>query len=392
MKTDLNKLSRIFLAFAAVIGIIASVELLLVYYNANFNPQYTASFCAVNEYINCDSVAETEFSRLFNIPLSLWGLGFYVFIQALALFPFHKFELFKHFKHPRAYIFSLATFAVLLSLALIFISSFVIKLQCPLCYVLYLVNFVLLIASKPGNSFKKLYLNTFSDIKNIFSDKKWVIIIGIAALIGIIVLVLMNIYTPFTPSKVYKTHTSAVEVQKYHDGFIGNVLGAENAEIVIHKYTNFQCPYCAMSHKTMLKLVNEFDDIRVEHHDMPFSRYCNPYSKHGGKAICNAIYYAKAAKNQGKYWDMVTLLYENSRDLSEENILKLAKSIDLNIEQLKKDASNTEKFQAEIKQDIDQARKYNIHGTPFYVIGYRKYRGMRSYEEFREILIETYNQ
>ena len=71
---------KILIGSIAFIGIITTIKLAIIYYNANFNPYSLPSFCSVNEFIDCDNVAKTSESQFFGVPLALWGMFLYAFI------------------------------------------------------------------------------------------------------------------------------------------------------------------------------------------------------------------------------------------------------------------------------------------------------------------------
>ena len=385
MKKALSKISRPVLVLIAVIGLLISIELCVVYFNVNFNQNSSPSFCSINEVIDCDAVSETPYARFFGLPLSVWGLGFYAFILFVILFPFHKFDLFKEFKHPKSYVFALSTLSVIVSVIMAFISSFVIQKICILCHALYLVNLLLFLVCLAGHSIHDLWRNIIMDLKTILSDKKWIVISVVSVLAVIIVLVLVNIYQPFVPRIDEKPVALEPEASDhgYTIGQIGNILGSKEAKLVIKEFTDYECPYCAVSHKMMLKLTTELKQIRVEHYDFPLNAECNPLIKNSiHKYGCISSYYARAAKKQGKFWDLATLLFENQNDLSEENILKLAESIGLDIEQLKKDAYDPQ-IKKDIEEDVHRAKSLGVMGTPSYIIGIKKYDGMMPYEELK---------
>ncbi|OGI00328.1 MAG: hypothetical protein A2Y25_01720 [Candidatus Melainabacteria bacterium GWF2_37_15] len=391
MKKDLGKISKPLLLMIAVIGLVISIELCVVYFNVNFTQDSSPSFCSINEVIDCDAVSETPYSRFLGVPLSVWGLGFYTFILFILLFSFHKFDLFKEFKHPKSYVFALSTLSVIVSIIMAFISSFVIQKICILCHALYLVNLLLFLVCLAGHSIHDLWRNIMMDFKNIFSDKKWIVISIISALAGIIFLVLINIYQPFVPKIAEKPEISKPDVYNhgYTIGQIGNTLGSEQAKLVIKEFTDYECPYCAVSHKMMLQITTEIPQIRVEHYDFPLNAECNTLIKNSiHKYGCISSYYARAAKKQGKFWDLATLLFENQNNLSEENILKLAESIGLDIEQLKKDAYDPE-LKKEIEENVQRAKSLGVMGTPSYIIGIKKYDGMMPYEELKSKITES---
>ncbi len=388
MIKDLSKITRPVLIIITIIGLIISVELCIVYYNANFNAKAVPSFCSINEVIDCDSVSQTDFSRLLGVPLSLWGLGFYAFILFILVFPFQRFKLFEKFRHPKSYVFSLVTVAVVVSIVLAYISSFVIQKICILCHALYLVNFLLFLFCLTGHSILELYKNTFNDMKEILSDKKWVITFMIMGLIGIGILIPINIFQPFVP-KPNQINIPEVDKHNFTIGEIGNTLGSPDAKIIIKEFTDFECPFCAVSNQRLLRLASEVKGVKILHYDFPLNSECNSTVRHSiHQNGCTAAYYARAARKQSKFWDLATLMFENQHDLSEENILKLAESIDLNIEKLKKDAYDPA-VKKEIEEDVQRARAYGINGTPSYMIGIKKYEGLVPYSQLKMMVKES---
>ena len=73
----MDKKKTIFITLFALIGLVLTVELTLIFFKVNFNDSYSASFCSVNNLIDCDGVAKTNYSLFLGIPLSLWGMFFY---------------------------------------------------------------------------------------------------------------------------------------------------------------------------------------------------------------------------------------------------------------------------------------------------------------------------
>ena len=73
----MERIKNIFVFLLTIIGIVLSLELCKIYYDANFNPYALSSFCSVNNVIDCDGVAKTSYAQFFGIPLCLWGLFFY---------------------------------------------------------------------------------------------------------------------------------------------------------------------------------------------------------------------------------------------------------------------------------------------------------------------------
>ncbi|HBG49990.1 MAG TPA: hypothetical protein DDW90_10970 [Cyanobacteria bacterium UBA9971] len=374
----------------AFLGLWVSIELCIIYFNANFVPNSESSFCSINNVIDCDAVAKTAFSSFLGIPWAIYGIGFYLFVLFLSLFPFEKIAFFKNFKNPQSYVFTLSSLAVINSAGLWVVSSMIIHKICLLCYILYGVNLFLLVFSKLGKPVLNHYKDSFKDLINIISDKRWLLIVIFVGLLSLTTLITINITKVFEPP----ANNNIQQQNMFSDGENtyqphGNTLGTKNAKLVIHEYTDFQCPYCSISNSMMYRLVNEIEGIRVEHHDFPLNKQCNSLvqgSPH--KDSCKAIYYARAAKMQGKYWDYITLLFDNQENLPETKLIELAKSINLDIDQLKKDAYSPE-VKAGLEADIERARNFNITATPTYIIGIKKYEGIMPYPELKDTVLRN---
>ena len=78
-----------------------------------------------------------------------------------------------------------------------------------------------------------------------------------------------------------------------------------------------------------------------------------------------------AAGNQGKFWEMHDKLFENYRQISEENIEKWAKELDLDVAKFKKDMGSDE-TEKKVQADMALAQKVGVRGTPtFFINGKR---------------------
>ena len=388
MQLDIKN-KKYILFLLAFLGLVVSIELTYIYFKANFLPGASPSFCTINEVIDCDTVAKTIYSTFFGIPQSVWGIMFYSFIMFLSLFPFNKFDFFRNFKNPESYIFTISSFAVLFSLNLWVILSFIIHKVCLLCYVLYIVNILLLIFSGLGKPIPERYKDSFQDFANIISDTRWLFIVFSSFVIMVTMLIIINITGVFMPKIIGEIPKKPLPEKNIYSQPIGNTLGSKNAKFVIREYTDFQCPYCAMSTYMLVRLVKEEPDIRVEHHDFPLNKACNPIVQgNAHKYSCQAAYYSRAAKMQGKYWDYILLLFDNQKELNDQKFIELAKELDLNIEKFKKDATSEEVKQAVMK-DIEMAKSFDIKGTPTYIMGIKKHEGIMTYPELKRTVEEN---
>ena len=69
METEMKK--KISIAVIAGVGILTTIKLAIIYYNANFNPYALSSFCSVNEFI------ESRLTNKDRVDLGLVGFEFH---------------------------------------------------------------------------------------------------------------------------------------------------------------------------------------------------------------------------------------------------------------------------------------------------------------------------
>jgi protein-disulfide isomerase len=139
------------------------------------------------------------------------------------------------------------------------------------------------------------------------------------------------------------------------------------------------------------QLAKNIDGVRIEKIEFPMDRTCNPKIKnHGFKNSCQAARYALAAKKQGKYLLMGNLLFEHSNNLSEKNILKVARKYGINETQLYQDA-NSQEIKEELDKQIRTSIDTGINSTPSAKIGVKIYPYALSYDELYAIVSEYKN-
>jgi uncharacterized membrane protein len=159
MNIDKRKLA---VQILTVLGFALTIKLAMIYYVANYEKYALASFCSINDFIDCDGAARTTVAQVFGIPLAYWGMMFYMFaffltiVDKLKNIRFLKFL--EVFKNPMSYITFLGTIAFIISMVLAGMSLYGIKKICILCLITYFIDF--LIALIPAKNIKE-YFNNF---------------------------------------------------------------------------------------------------------------------------------------------------------------------------------------------------------------------------------------
>lgn len=160
------------------------------------------------------------------------------------------------------------------------------------------------------------------------------------------------------------------------------VFGKESAPVTIVEYSDFQCPFCAKGFNTVKQIESEYkDQVRIifKHMPLDFHPLAMPAAK-----------YFEAVARQGddkaeKFHDAV---FSNQAELNakKEAFLKeTAKKVGADMKKLQKDLDDPT-LMDRIAKDMDEAKKFNITGTPGFIINGVSLRGAYPFEEFKTII------
>ncbi len=375
-KRDLQK--TILISMFVFVALCVTIDLAVIYYNANFDRYAMPSFCSVSEMIDCDGVARTTESQFFGVPLAYWGMFLYSFIimllasDKLKKIPFLKFlEVFKNKFH---YIASLGLIAFIISMGLLCISLFGIKKICVMCAVTYVLDLGIALIAVKGieGGFIGAIKQSWKDFVDALKPIPYRIAFIVVMLCACGFLGWTFTTAKFSPALKFKREYGEFTkstVNKY--AIKGNVLGSDAKDaVVIGIYSDYLCPMCSVFNIMLHKVAQDFENVRVEHHSMPLDTACNKYLQqefHQGS--CIMAQYAEAAHIQGKFWEVNSLLFEK-KPTSEMEILDLLKNsgFDLDMAKLEKDA-HSKAVKAIIQKDIDYAVANEQIGTPSMKLG-----------------------
>ena len=389
MNIDKRKISIQFLAF---VGLALAIKLAFIFYSANYDKYALSSFCSINDFIDCDGAAKTNAAQFLGIPLAYWGMFFYLtvlfltFVDKLKTIKCLKFL--EVFKEPMAYIAVLGVISFIVSMALAGISLFGIHKLCILCLVTYIIDLTIALIATDGmfKNIVKAFKITFYDF--IDGAKKYFKTF-------IVLLILVTSFLAYTGITLnFVPHIKKrKDIIKYRDikfnpyRVKGNLLGAENADVVIELYSDYVCPLCYINNIMLHQAVKEFSNIKVVHYNYPFDKECNSYlsfNMHPGACYMSKV--ALAAEKQGNYWEMSSLLYEN-KPKKQDEVLKLVNDLGLDKEQFIRDLNSSE-VSKELEKSILKAVALDLDATPTMYINGDQYVGVKPYYELKDILIK----
>ena len=184
-----------------------------------------------------------------------------------------------------------------------------------------------------------------------------------------------KISTPAVP-----TRPTTIDYNKIYTIPIGNsaIKGDKNAPVTIFEFSDFQCPYCSTLQPTLRDVLKTYPkEVKLVYKHFPLSFHAQAR---------NAVKATEAAREQGKFWEMHDMIFENYTALNDDKFKEFAKKLGLDIKKFEADY-NSSKYDQLIQQDLTIARDIGVAGTPtLFINGKRMTR--RSFEDFKEAIDE----
>jgi protein-disulfide isomerase len=150
--------------------------------------------------------------------------------------------------------------------------------------------------------------------------------------------------------------------------------GAEQAVVTIVEYSDFQCPYCRRVRPTLQQLLEQYG-TQVRH---VFKHF--PLSFH--REAMNAHKAVAAAREQGKFWEMHDLIFEQPSDLSPETMRTYAEKLELDLAKYD-EAYGSDRVKKVIADDQKEGRNVGVRGTPAFFVNGKYMAGAQPYENFK---------
>ncbi len=145
----------------------------------------------------------------------------------------------------------------------------------------------------------------------------------------------------------------------------GNAL----AKVTVVEYSDFQCPACGAYYPLVKSLEDKYSD-RVQFIYRHF-----PLTAVHRNAMLGALA-SEAASNQGKFWEMHNMLFDNQTEWSENDnprdvLLGYADKLRINRDQFNRDLDSAETM-ARVQRDIRSGDNANVNATPTFFLNNQK--------------------
>jgi protein-disulfide isomerase len=168
------------------------------------------------------------------------------------------------------------------------------------------------------------------------------------------------------------------------NGSRDHVLGPQKAPITLLEYGDYECPYCRQANLIVGNVVQQLGDkMRFAFRNFPLTQI-HPHAQHAAEA-------AECAGAQNKFWEMHDILYENQQALEDENLLKYAEILELNMSRFQNDFYN-HTFAGLIREDFLSGVRSGVNGTPTFYINRMRYNDSWDQETLTRTLIDIINE
>lgn len=357
-RTSSRGLLVVFLVLCLV-GIAVAVDLTAIHVKVHTDPTYR-SFCALSKEVNCDTVAESEYSVFLGLPNSVWGLVGYLVMTVLALWGLARGGMSRAW--PSGLLVLLSGFSVAVSVVLAVISKLVIQSMCLMCMASWgvaagLLVVAVLLARKVG-----LVTAVREDVTALL--RRPGLTAGLA-LVALIALTVVWVYYPryWVLQGAIGPGTLATGKEPGGAPWIGSTAPV----FTVVEYSDYQCPHCSRAHHEARQGLERFPEVRLVHRNFPLDQACNTTLKRPfHEAACERAVAAVCAGQQGRFWEMSDLLFLGQRRRTVDTRV-LARQLQLDPAAYAACLGSNEPLK-EVVLDIDEGKKFGVRGTPWFVV------------------------
>jgi protein-disulfide isomerase len=147
----------------------------------------------------------------------------------------------------------------------------------------------------------------------------------------------------------------------------GTSMGPADAQVVLHEFSDFQCPFCKRFSDTVKDQIVETyvqtGKVRFEFH-----HFIVIDANVGGQESRKAAEASECAAEQNQFWNYHNLLFANQTgegvgSFSDARLKQYAATLDLDTEQFNS-CFDARKYRNKVTTDEALARSLNVRGTP----------------------------
>lgn len=362
----------------ALMGALISVALHLYlsqhYYLIKFGLGAGESVCNLNAKFNCDAVAASDFSSVFQMPIALWGAATNAILFLLILFSWLEWN--DHPERLKRWTLALSGLSAAASIVMGTISLTQMQTYCIFCISLYVLSFIVFFAFK-GFLREPFWPNIKDDLEHLWPENKG-IVVGYAAIPVLAYLTHTAFMQDLGASQIQDAVREAVDewITAPKQNFVAKptlVAGPspEAAAMVLAEFADFRCSHCRHAYPKVEDFIKSHPDVRLEFYSFPLDGACNDKIPNSTGMSCRLAASVYCAEKEHKGWELHHKLYDIQDDVNrlgtvselDPLLAQTAAGLGLNWEQMQT-CMNDPVTQDAIRAQAKQGALVNVQGTP----------------------------
>ena len=159
-----------------------------------------------------------------------------------------------------------------------------------------------------------------------------------------------------------------------------NVKGSTDAPVTMIVFSDFECPFCARAYETFVEVEETYGDslqIIFKNYPLSFHQYAQKAAEAG-----------ECANDQGMFWEMHDMMFENAGALTVDDLKSYASAIGLDTDTFNACLDSDEKAD-EVTADMNEGIALGISGTPTFIINGEMLVGAQPYEAFETAILSA---
>lgn len=146
-----------------------------------------------------------------------------------------------------------------------------------------------------------------------------------------------------------------------------HIQGPIDAPFALIEYGDYQCPYCGEAYPIVKAIQERLGDrLCFAFRNFPLATM-HPHAEHAAEA-------AEAAGEQGRFWEMHDILFENQTALEDNDLAQYAAELGLDAERLMSEVLSGA-HTLRVKEDFRSGARNGVNGTPTFFVNGVRYDG-----------------
>ena len=263
------------------------------------------SFCAINDFVNCDRVATSRFSVVLGLPVAIWGAFGYGLALLLALMGVRARR--PHETWPAGLLLLLAAAATGAAVALALVSELVIGALCLLCAGSWLVSVALLAVSVGATRPAGVGAAVRADLALLVARP------ARAAGLALAGVAFVALVAAAYPRYWQRPPRAAAPAAPQPPSLPAGAPKGAAARVVV-SFSDYECPFCALAHEEAKQALASRPDVTLVRKHFPLDPSCNPaVTRAMHPDACRLAAAAVCAEEQGRLEAMDDALFRNQK-------------------------------------------------------------------------------